>query len=44
MAYYNDAEEIVDTRKEVSLSYLKSWFAVDMVSAIPISEILNDRD
>jgi hypothetical protein len=42
MAFYDDDEEIVDARKLVALSYLKSWFIIDMISAVPLSEILVD--
>eukprot|EP00347_Sterkiella_histriomuscorum_P024049 403332479 len=44
MAYYDVGEDIVDNRKKIATSYLKSWFLVDLFSIIPISQILNTGD
>ena len=40
MAYYDDTDDIVDDRKKIAKRYLRSWFLLDMVSVLPISEAM----
>jgi hypothetical protein len=39
-AYINDDLDIVDTKKEIALEYLKSWFPIDLISVIPFDLII----
>lgn len=34
-AFLNDEFVVIDDRKEISTTYLKGWFTVDIVSSIP---------
>lgn len=34
-AFYEQEYELVTSRKEIALNYLKSWFLLDFVSIIP---------
>ena len=38
-AYYNDLNEIEDDRKMIALSYIKSWFFIDLLAIIPFEHI-----
>ncbi len=38
-AYYNGKEELVSGRREIAMGYLKTWFAIDVVSIFPVSVI-----
>lgn len=40
-AYYDDKEDIVDNRKKISMDYLKGWFFIDLLTILPISQIMN---
>ena len=42
-AHYNDHDELVDTRKKIAIEYLSSWFFIDLMTVLPISEILNSQ-
>ena len=42
-AFYNEEGVLVKTRKEVVLSYLKSWFIVDFLSCLPFEQILSSQ-
>ena len=41
IAYYDDTDDIVDSRKKIACTYLRKWFLIDIVSIFPISQILN---
>ena len=36
-AYYNNVEKLIDQPREIALSYLKSWFIIDLISILPIN-------
>jgi len=38
-AYLNDEFVVIDDRKEISKTYLKGWFTVDVVSSVPFGLI-----
>lgn len=35
-AYFNSRESLVDNRKRIAGNYLRSWFAVDLISVLPL--------
>lgn len=35
MAYYDYEYILIDTKREIAISYLKSWFAIDFISVFP---------
>ena len=43
-AYYDNQDDIVDSRKRIAMSYLKGWFFIDLLTILPISQILNTSD
>lgn len=43
-AYEDENEELVHDRCVIASSYLKSWFLVDIISVLPISEFLQTGD
>jgi hypothetical protein len=36
-AYYDDKDDIVDSRKRIILDYLYGWFLIDLMTILPIS-------
>eukprot|EP01017_Pseudomicrothorax_dubius_P021634 TRINITY_DN2328_c0_g2_i4.p1 TRINITY_DN2328_c0_g2~~TRINITY_DN2328_c0_g2_i4.p1 ORF type:complete len:833 (+),score=237.86 TRINITY_DN2328_c0_g2_i4:185-2683(+) len=38
--YYDNRNRIVDSHSVIAKGYLKSWFILDLVAALPLSEIL----
>ncbi len=40
-AYYNKSEALVFLKREIAIAYLKTWFAVDFVSILPLSYLTN---
>jgi len=40
MAYYDSEYRLVDSRRTIAVSYLKSWFAIDVAAVIPFDLIL----
>ena len=43
-AYYDDEFMLVDDRKTITTSYLRSWFVVDLIAIIPVSVIFQFTD
>ena len=43
-AYYDDEFMLVDNRETIAKTYLRSWFAVDLVAIIPVSVIFRLSD
>ena len=43
-AYYNQDVDLIDSRKTISINYLKGWFTVDMLAIIPFDAIMNATD
>ena len=43
-AYEDDNEELVYNRKIIALTYIKSWFFIDLMSIVPVSEFLDTGD
>lgn len=43
-AYEDENEELVHDRCVIASGYLKSWFLVDIISVLPISEVLQTGD
>lgn len=41
-AYYNENNVLVTSKIQISLNYLKTWFAIDLIACIPFSYILPD--
>jgi hypothetical protein len=35
-AYYDETEEVIDTRKEIAINYIQTWFVIDLVTILPI--------
>ena len=40
-AFYDSREALVFKKKEIAISYLKSWFAIDFISVFPLNFIAN---
>lgn len=40
-AYYDMIYDIIDTRKEIALNYLKGWFLIDLLAIVPFELIFN---
>jgi hypothetical protein len=40
-AFYDDHDEVIDDRKKIAMTYIKGWFAIDLFTIFPISQILN---
>lgn len=43
-AYYDRRDELVRRHKEIALSYLKSWFFLDLFMIIPVSLIFKTAE
>jgi hypothetical protein len=43
-AYEDENEELVYNRKTIALTYIKSWFFIDLMSIVPVSEFLDTGD
>jgi voltage-gated potassium channel Kch len=43
-AYEDNNEELVYNRKTIALTYIKSWFFIDLMSIVPVSEFLDTGD
>lgn len=41
-AYYNEVEEVIDSRRLIVCGYLKSWFFIDLISILPIQHFLSE--
>ena len=39
-AFYNDNEELVDSRWKIAKNYLKFWFWVDSISILPLHLVI----
>lgn len=35
-AYYDNNYKIIDNRKQIAISYLKTWFGIDIISVTPM--------
>jgi hypothetical protein len=44
MAYYDSDDDIVDIRAKITCSYLKSWFMIDVISILPISQLMDTKN
>ena len=42
-AYYNKIEMLISSRREIVCDYLKTWFVVDLISALPLSLIFRSN-
>ncbi len=40
-AYYNRVEVLISSKRTISLSYLKSWFILDIIAILPLDYITN---
>ncbi len=38
-AFYNDEVYLIDDRKIIVMTYIKTWFFIDVFSSIPIDDI-----
>ena len=36
-AFFDRAERLVDSRREIALNYVKSWFLLDMLAVLPLA-------
>lgn len=43
-AYYDNQDDVVDGRKKIAMSYLYGWFFIDLLTILPISQIMNTSD
>lgn len=43
-AFYDKRDELVQRHKEIALSYLKSWFFLDLFMIIPVSIIFKTAE
>jgi hypothetical protein len=39
-AFYDDDYKLVDSRKKIAITYIKSWFLIDLISIIPLEFII----
>jgi hypothetical protein len=39
-AYVNEELDIIDTKREIALEYLKGWFIIDFISILPFDMVL----
>jgi len=35
-AYYDEKEEVIDSRKEIAINYIETWFLIDLATILPI--------
>ncbi len=35
-AYYNNIEQLINDPRQIACSYLRSWFALDLISVLPL--------
>lgn len=42
--YYDDDFEIIEDRKKIALTYLQSWFLIDLLAIIPFDLFVNDQE
>ena len=42
--FEDENEELVHDRKEIAMAYVYSWFFIDVISIIPLSEFLETSD
>jgi hypothetical protein len=35
-SYYNVDEELITDKKAIALNYFRSWFAIDLISIVPM--------
>lgn len=38
-AFYNNKEELIDSPRQIACSYLRGWFAIDLISILPVSTV-----
>lgn len=43
-AYYNQDVDLIDSRRIISINYIKGWFTIDMLAIIPFDSIMNATD
>jgi len=43
-SYEDENEELVYNRKIIAMNYIKSWFFIDLMSIVPVSEFLETGD
>lgn len=36
-AFYDQQDEVVDTRSKIAMTYLKGWFTIDVLTILPIA-------
>lgn len=39
--YEKDSERLILDHKQIAINYLKTWFLIDLVSTLPISDLIN---
>jgi len=39
-AFYDDDIQLIDDRKEIAFTYLRSWFFIDFLACIPFDDII----
>lgn len=44
MAFHNRNEELIDDRKRIAITYLKTWFIIDLISILPMNYIIETND
>lgn len=43
-AYEDDNEELVHDRGKIAMAYIRTWFFIDLLSIVPVSEFLQTGD
>lgn len=43
-AYVDNEDNVVKNRKKIVMNYLKTWFAIDLISVLPISYLMDKSD
>ena len=44
MGFYDAGDDIVDRRSLIAINYIKTWFLIDIVSILPISQFMNTKN
>jgi hypothetical protein len=43
-AYFDDEDNLITNRRQLTLSYLRSWFLIDILAIMPVSLVLDSKD
>lgn len=43
-ACYNDEDDLIEDRKTIAITYLKTWFIIDLIAIIPFDAFITEND